>query len=111
MTLRFITIDEEFNIRSKFPKAAEFEMVQLSHGVAIQDFENCFVILLMWDQGGNTHWTVTHSQIDGPQATESGTLSHRGFSESEQRGRLEYSINQAFATFTKGWLAKFMPVN
>ena len=107
--MKFIEINDEYQIISRFPEAVGFETVQLTHGVSIGDFENCFVILIMGTQGGSLHWTVTHSEIDGPQSTESGTLSLHGHSEDEQRTRMEKAVNDALESLTKGWLPQHLP--
>ena len=113
MTLRFIAIgDQDYLIRNLFPKTCDFKVVDINHGLVLENFEDVFVIFLMSDQGGQWHWSVTHSQIDGPQHTESGTHAYQeGLSNQEQVKRLEDAINRALEHFTHRWLGRFLPAN
>lgn len=111
MTPRFIAIgDQDYLIRNLFPKEAEFKVVDINHGIVLENFEDVFIVLIMSDQGGRWHWSVTHSQIDGPQHTESGTQTIYG-SNMEQVKRLEDAINGAFEQFTNRWLEKYLPTS
>lgn len=112
MTLRFIAIgDRDYLIRSMFPEAAEFKTVEINHGIVLENFEDVFVVLIMSDQAGQWHWSVTHSQIDGPQSTESGTQTCQGYTNLEQVKRIEDAINGAFKHFTHRWISKYLPTN
>ena len=112
MPLRFIAIgDRDYLIRNLFPKVNDFKVVDINHGLVLENFEDVFVIFIMSTQGGEWHWSVTHSQIDGPQSTESGTQTWQNLSNKEQIKRLEDSNNQALEHFTHRWLSKYLPTN
>lgn len=109
--MKFIAIDDEYQMHSLFPETSDLKTVSISHGIVLESFEECFVILIMGDQGGDMHWTVTHSQIDGNQRTESGSHSSRNLSDEKQIERLEQAINGAFEKLTEGWLPSYLPTN
>lgn len=99
----FLTLNEDGSILHHFPPAAELEERYATHGLMLQNGENCFAVFVMGMQSGVISWGIMYSAVDSFVLIDYGIGS--------DLKTVQDNMNKALTKMLDRWLEMYLPEN